>query len=302
MDNATCQLRQFFIILISGSVLVTSWPWDVFAQSDVLPRDVDLHRATDPNPRPPPPDDPNETDIAKRGRFRWALSRARVGGGFPSPELFKEAKDAIPENEQRDLIRLTSGLLDNGLHPLASQSIQWLALWADYGNPDAAGRVGLTMTAICAEWSIGKVTVRVDRSRDPLPSNRIHLRLRFPKRPSFVFRPRPDQSTFGDNLDDYWRWEYFSKTELRKVLVEFFNLPYQSDDDFDVRGHIDHIDGVMVYTGQIGPPRWLAYGPIDRPHLTEWDGPQRILITDSDPQYICLSFKLPDKKVEAANP
>lgn len=89
-------------------------------------------------------------------------------------------------------------------------------------------------------------------------------------------------------------WEFVSKAELRAALVDFFDLSYPSDAPFRPRGRIQTCTGADVFTATFRP-RQGPRGKADQ-NTNDTSGPpfagvlERILITDSNPQYMCLSF------------
>lgn len=240
--------------------------------------------------RPPPPDDPAETDLAKRRRFIHELNHSRINFMcFQNPDMLKEATDDIPQEKKAMFLELCSTLLAERLVPTGQESIQWYANWADYGNPDAAGNVGLTLRLIVAEWAVDGFIVRASQLVNA--GRYVRIRLRFPKRQALEFHRMP--ADFDRHSSP---WEFVSKTELRAMLVDFFDLPYTSNAAFRYFGRMRALTGADVFTANL---RW-PQGPgrkgdqnTNAANGSSFAGvPDRILITDSDPQYMCVSFDL----------
>jgi hypothetical protein len=247
--------------------------------------------AQDPSPRVPPPDDPGELDVAKRHRFRWELRHQRLGGFlFDMDELLRDAAGDVPEETKTRLLERWSSLLAADMKAAHTGVVRWYGQWVHY-LPDPEGK--LTLDLIVAEWSVRGVLVRASELADSPRYASIAFRL--PKREGLRFRPRPPESEFTDVVD-FMKWQFVSKTELPKVLTELFALPYQSDAEFGVHGHVETCAGVEVFAGEILGRRGADSRPIGivslPPDGTRWAAPGRILITDSDPQYLCLSFDL----------
>lgn len=262
---------------------------DQISEEDRLEIEARLERelgmAQDPSPRPPPPDDLNEPDVAKRKRFGWELGRKRLSFGCPlNIDLLKEATNDIPQERKANLLERFSTLLAHDLRPTNPEMVQWYGQWL-------SSRDGRRLHLIVAEWSVDDIVVRALQLAD---SDRyVRILVRFPKRPSLRFR-RPSQSELsGDQL---FRWEYVSKTGMRHFLVEMFGLPYDSGEEFDLHGYVTTCGGVDVFTGAIRPA-WARARPADGEEVPQdrpkvWQLRNRILITDSDPQYVCVSFDL----------
>ena len=268
--------------------------------------------ATDPNAKGPPPDDRNEPDVGKRPRFLWELGRQRLpftGTLQPLESLhnYDRWKDEpIPKERKQSLLRIATTVLLSDFHPSDLDAVRWHGSWDsiivyDSNGEFVAREPGLKLSWLRAEWSIGSYTIRAGGG----------ITIRLPKRSELVFRPRlmenaPEGAVDPETgeVDDltWYNWQYMSKTGVRKVLSDFFEIPFDSDDDFDLKGYIENCAGVAVFTGKIGPPGTLAeFGTItakeeDSPEWKTKPYPRRILITDSDPQYICVSFSFPKEE------
>lgn len=253
----------------------------------------DRGRATNPSPPPLPPYDPNEPDVAKRRRFVSELHRHRLGFCFKNLENSRNPADAdIPDDAKAHLLEQCTTMLADQMKPANPDAVRWYGRWNNYLTPDAAGNT-LRLDLIVAEWSIGDFVLRA--SQPPNSERYMSFGFRFPKRPSVWFR-RPSPSLSEKELT---RWQSVPKTQVRQLLVEVFGTPYDSDEDFRLRGHVEACAGVDVYTGKIrrmpgsSPLQDAQEGHEDFPEA--WQRPYRILMTDSDPQYLCVGFDLGEK-------
>ena len=248
--------------------------------------------AQDPMRRPPPMDDPSELDVAKRRRFLWDLGTARLDFGcFVSFDLLKEATDDIPQERRGKLLERWSTLLADDFRPTSPEVVQWYGQWLSY-------RGGSRLHLIVAEWSAGDFVVRASQLADS--GRYVRILLRFPKRQSLEFHRMP--TDFGG---ESWDWEFVSKTQLRAVLVDFFDLPYTANAAFRLNLRINRCTGADVFTGRFrsrqAPGRKVDQNTNAANGSSFAGVPERILITDSDPQYMCVSFDLqqtPQKELE----
>jgi hypothetical protein len=249
--------------------------------------------ATNPNDKGPPADDPNEPDVAKRPRFLWTLGRQRLplgGSGIRSLESlhnYERWKDTpIPEERKQALLRIATTVLLSDFHPPDDlDSVRWYGMWTSVAHRDADENLiswESKLSWVRADWEVGDYTIRAGGG----------ITIRLPKRSELAFRPEPPDFEGYD-------WEFLSKSALWNVLSEFFVLPFDSVEDFGLRGHLKHLAGVDVFVGEIRPPAFVLRDgkPVRvREEDILWTTkpyPRRILITDSDPQYLCVGFSFP---------
>jgi len=237
--------------------------------------------------RPPPPDDPSESDIAKQRRFIWAIHAARIGGAFQYPELLSAADERLSEKERKDLLERSRVLLGADSKCPNPDLVKWRVQWLD-------SRDGPYIRLVVAEWTVGVRTVRISALRN---SSYVSALIGLPQYLGLHVRQRPPQEEF-ENYDDYENWQYISKSELRKSLADIFGLEYPSDKDLNLRGYVEVCADVPVFTGHIDPPpsnNRPVIAPNDRRKPAEW---ANLLITDSDPQYICLGVPIPQQETD----
>lgn len=248
----------------------------------------DPRTAQNPNDKGPPSDDPNEPDVGKRPRFLWKLGRQRLQP-FNSairaldaiPGYARSNDRSIPNDRKQAILESAKELLAPKLYPEDGTSVRWYGMWTSSLRHDAEGRFVAKepekLSWVLAQWDVGAYQIRTGRG----------LRVRFPKRADLRFLPRPP-----DFKGRYDEWDFVSVEGLRKVLGEFFAIPFEQYDGFRVRGDIKTLAGVDVFVGTF----WFRSGPQDSANGSpSWKGPHRILITDSDPQYVCVVFKFDDK-------
>lgn len=238
--------------------------------------------ASDPTAVPPPPDDPNERDLAKRKRFLWELGRGRIGGALLDMGSLKPASDAVTKEEKTRLLTRWSTLLANKLRPVREEEVRWYGLWVH-------SRDGARLNWIVAEWSAAGFLVRASASPDN--HRYVPLLIRFPNRADLQFRARPPDTDTGDTSLDRSDWEYVPTTGVRRAVGDLFVVPNGLTADFRVRGQSRNCAGVEVFTAEIALPN---AGGVDQVQtsLAPESILARILITDSDPQYLCLTFDL----------
>lgn len=237
----------------------------------------------------PPPDDPGEKDLSKRKRFIWEIGQARIGW-FSPPELFKPAKNEIPEGEMQDLLADAAFLLPNHLHAPNDSSVQWYAYRGTYAKPDAPDGVEQRLETIQAEWAVNDYVIVVSRN---VASDRtvdlVSFRIRLPKRPQLEFFDRPERLNHGQ--EGYRDWEFVSRVELVRLTNEFFGSPRRFVNAIERQGQLSLIDGVRVYAAGEGP---ILPGDVERKQAECPGCPTlvRIMVTDSDPQYFGGTFEL----------
>jgi hypothetical protein len=84
------------------------------------------------------------------------------------------------------------------------------------------------------------------------------------------------------------RWDFFDSDAFHGLLTRMFRVPFESRQDYFIRGYVRQITpDVRVFTGRIRSRDHVARlredGSAAPAHW--WDG-MRLLVTDSDPQYI----------------
>lgn len=245
--------------------------------------------------RPPPADDPNEPDVGKRPRFLWELGQQRIplaSGTIIAMELFRnyeQWKDRrIPDERKQQILTDAQRLLQADFLPQTQELVRWYGMWGSVPVFDASQNIVSRKSSLnwaLAEWDVGDYQIRTGSG----------LRIRLPRRPELEFRPMP--SGFKGSSRD---WDYVSNEGLRTVLDEFLAIPFDEYDEFWVRGYIESLAGVDVFVGKFGL-RNVPKEPDDVARsepLGSWGRTHRILITDSDPQYLCVSF---DLRAESGN-
>jgi len=271
------------------------------ATADAQTIETDHSRdALDPSgPHPPPPDDPGERDLAKRPRFMWRLQSSREAGCFPAPELFKPGDDDVPAQEKFELLRLVEEITPR-LTPRIRSDVEWYVHWGTYASLRETEGLERRLEATVAEWDVGPLRVRVSRARAPLPTQYVGFRIRMPRSPSLELHDRP-VGTERDRPDVGARWEYVPKAELHEAMRSIFGIGDELLVEFTGEGELMNIEGVDVLVGKHRRPR--GNGEIDevnRPVARLVS--HSLLITDSDPQYICMSFDVGSQEPPESNP
>lgn len=222
-------------------------------------------------------DNPDEQNPAKRRAFISGLNRKRVNSGcFHHAELLQESPESIPETEKRDLLQKCSAVLPR-LSPTNEQPVRWLA---DLANKDTNRQF---LSWVVAEWTIGDLTLWASRS----PGAKF-IRILISMPPS----RRVNVENIGAGETTRGK-EELKLTEIQDRVRELLGRSHDAP-DFMIRGEQVVSDGIAVFVGRLDRDKQVKVdgsedsGSAGRSSIT----PSRILITDSDPQYLCLTFDL----------
>jgi hypothetical protein len=222
-----------------------------------------------------------DPDVANRPCFVKLLNRKRISLGFHSPNASKISQDKFPSRYREELFGLANGVLLPQWMPQEMDKVHWYAI-GYYGSTEF--RPG---NVVLGTWAVENIEFQISA---------LSIRVRLPKRSALEFRPEPVRTL--EELDKNLGWDFVSKAGLRDVLAEFFAIPFDQYDDFWVRGYLTGATDVPVFVGKFGLRKGSG-NPDEEPadvDTKSWKGPHRILITDSDPQYLCVGFSFP--KVE----
>jgi hypothetical protein len=269
---------RFFV---ATSVLLCAVPAATHAQANSGPPQRTDRIATNPFAEPPPPDDPNEPDPAKRKNFLWWLGRKRLPGNclWNVDSLTSEAARDIPKETKTQAMENWLTLLNDDLMPPSEEEINWYGTWVSSPR-------GLQLYVIVGEWTTDGYLIRFSQLVD---SDRYcSATVRAARRPTLQFRRRPP------NLDARGdaKWDTVPQKQVKDVLNEITGREIKAAES---RGYITGSMDIPVFTGTFHWPS--AAGPVNDETpagaaVPEYPRPNHILITDSDPQYVCVRFEM----------
>lgn len=147
--------------------------------------------------------------------------------------------------------------------------------------------------AIQVEWRIGDIDVLPRVRCEGKPPRKAVIRLRLYGSERLELRPRPpDFRPGGDRMNE--RWDFFGRAAFHALLVKVFHLPFETPGGFLVGGRDTKYEGVRVFHGTIRSRDWESHrrGPNAPRNPQHWWDEMRLLVTDSDPQYFCVSVVL----------
>jgi hypothetical protein len=121
----------------------------------------------------------------------------------------------------------------------------------------------------------------------------LRIRVQLSKENRLAILPRPDQKEFP-SYAAFDAHPFVDKEGMLRVLATVFHFPFKTSDDFKILASDGVYAGVEVVSGTIWS-RYVAHerqdGPIDNSDF-DWYDEVRFLLTDSDPQYLCIGFDL----------
>lgn len=254
------------------------------------------------------PEANQDPDVFRRPCFLRALSKSRKGIEASSGLMFSDGID-VPAGQTaaarlEGFRTLLSSLLQPAFLPQAWDGVKFyvpyppmkavvelrsgVKTFVGYEPDRATGVVELEEgDAIQAAWTVEGIEV-LPRMRysEKQRTNKIEIRLRLygDERLELRWRSKHKEVLFGSG--EWEQWVFVDKLAFHQFLGKVFRVPFQTPDDFVFDGYDTEHKGVSVFHGTI----------VSREQGRVWvggeDPPQRILITDSDPQYVCLSFDL----------
>lgn len=217
-----------------------------------------------------------DPDVVKRPCFVRALNKARVNYGIfrrVDPDL---PGDRIPEDEQAQFKRFLEQVFTDECLPKSWTAAQRSA-FSTASAPDEAW-------IEVASWKAPIGEVRASRVRK---TDAIKLRLKVAPdhRLAVHVRPAPGPDFDPDVRVQDEKQVFFETKELHDVLAGLFREPFDKPDDYVVHGGTRDFEGVLVFVGNVFSTH---RSPTD-PH---WYDTLRLLVTDSDPQYVGVVIDL----------
>jgi len=216
-----------------------------------------------------------EPDVAQRYRFVRRLHHARLPAlVFDYPDLKRLPKEAIDAEVLHRLRSQVAGVLNAQEFPPDWEGVQVYALGLT-NDPNRDLRMLWTVPA-------GEAFVMGGREKHSLG-------LRFKLTGEFRVQLYPANSSDGDHRID--------TAALYRLLTTSFRFPFRRPEDFKVRAGPSGVhEGVYVFTARIQSndlqvPTRMHATEEERAQL-RWYDDVRILVTDSDPQYVGLVIDL----------
>ena len=147
--------------------------------------------------------------------------------------------------------------------------------------------------AVQTEWAVNGIEVLPRTTfyagKSPIGAL-IRLRLQGDKRVEYRRRFKHPEVLSGS--PEWEQWVFFEKPRFHEFLTRVFRVPFETPDDVVIRGFDTEYEGVGVFHGTIlARERGRVWVGGDNPPQHWWQQ-MRLLVTDSDPQYFCVSIVL----------
>jgi len=139
-------------------------------------------------------------------------------------------------------------------------------------------------------WTIGSIDFLPITLYGSTAPTSVFFRLRLHGNDRIEIRPRPEDFSFRPHRQDL----FFDPGAFFALLSKVFRVPFGSPDGMLTDGSDSDYEGVRVFHGKILSREWAVVGkgpdaPKSPPH---WWDEMRLLVTDSDPQYLCVLIVL----------
>ena len=252
-------------------------------------------------------------DVFRRPCFVRKLAKSRVGfgayHGLTGREDVKLAVEHLDPTDVEGFHSLLSKMLRPEYLPPAWDKIEIYGLTAFplktilemRGGVETFVRQEPDRTAVVteltefdpvqAEWSVGVIDVLPQTFHGTRRLGMTVVRLRLPKDMRLEMRRRPSDVDFADPVARE-KIQFFDKAALHKLLTEVFRVPFATVDDFVIEGYDAEYVGVAVFVGKILSPEWARARFGAKQPFGHWWDEMRVFVTDSDPQYFCVSIIL----------
>jgi hypothetical protein len=224
-------------------------------------------------------------DVGNRPRFRQAIGRQRMlGVGFDFIDLLPTvpelvlSRNALPDEmigRAEDWIKI---VLAPTKHPVTDDAVQWVGFKSYPRSTDLNHFVG--------RWTDDRSIILVDTTPEV---SKLTFTLKVRGDDRLVIRHRPPVTA----TEDYFGWQYLDNGPVLRMLSTTFRFPFETVDDFVIEpGSSGDYDGVYVFSGRVHSKyradEHFATVPADESKL-RWYDDVILFITDSDPQYFCVT-------------
>lgn len=238
----------------------------------------DNRRASEPSLPVPWTEAELNPDVAKRPRFVVALGRARVNFGVfcgnSDPDL---PGDRLSKDERTEFQYFLETVISEDSLPADWDSVTHSA-YSSRGTGEPWIQV--------IDWETSLGRVMASRVRE---AKTFTVRLRVAPQSRLVIRTAPPpEDRFADPYNTRGE-KFFDRAALHELLVGVFGFPFEDPNAYAIRGNLRVFEGVPVFFGTIAASAKANSGttgvPPEKPKPA-WYRKVRVLITDSDPQYV----------------
>jgi hypothetical protein len=149
-------------------------------------------------------------------------------------------------------------------------------------------------TGVEGTWSVGRYTFYIGGSAH-LDFFGVTIKLAGNER--IDFRLRTYEEKIGDKG---WPQDVIDKRKLLQILTTMLQFPFRSEEDFTVLdGPSGVYEGVRVFSGNIRSAYRDSrkyYEDGAKESNLAWYDEATVFVTDSDPQYVCLTIDLREER------
>jgi hypothetical protein len=268
-----------------------------------------------------PTDADQDPDVFKRPCFIHALVRSRetvrafVAGltGRPEREGIHVAADGIPARDVGELQTLLAAVIMPGYLPRTWDAIEFSGRTPCIQRTVSETRNGVPTLVrqkldcsaevkeikpgdlLLTGWTANRIEVLPltwHEQERPLQTALLRFRLRGGDRLELKARPAEFRRA-GIRADNFG--DFFDKAAFHAFLTRILRVPFATSDDLMMDGSDATYEGVHVFHGRIVSREW---GPTwqrspEKQIAPNWWDEMRFLVTDSDPQYVCIQLKNP---------
>lgn len=260
------------------------------------------------------PETNRDADVFKRPCFTRALAMSRKGFdaylGLTDVEEVRVSQERIPAVDVAGFEALLTTLLQPGFLPAAWDRANFQVPYPIRAvtevRGDAKTLIGhaVDRTAVAANeisssdpiqgaWTVGGIEVLPRTPNVVDRPTRATIRLRLHGDERIVLKPRPPEfvraGVHADNFGDF-----FDKAGFHRLLAKVLRTPFAAPTDLMLDGYDAEHKGVRLFVGKVRSREWdLALKTPNPPRTPpHWWDEMRLLVTDSDPQYFCVSIVL----------
>ena len=271
------------------------------------------------------PETNTDPDVFKRPCFTRALAKSRKGFdaylGLTNVEEVRISQQAIPVESIAGFEAMLTSLLQPGFLPAAWDRANFQVPYQVNSVTEVRGGIttfvghAVDRTAVAANeisprdpiqgaWTIGGIEVLPRTPNIVDRPTRAVIRLRLHGAERLTLKPRPPEfiraGVYADNFGDF-----FDKAAFHRLLTKVLRIPFAAPTDLMLDGYDAEHEGVRVFVGKIRSREWDLARKTPNPDRTppHWWDEMQLLVTDSDPQYFCVSIVLGrDDAVPAPQP
>jgi hypothetical protein len=226
----------------------------------------------------------SNADVALRPCFRNAvrvLGYLRAGFPFYAPA----PPNAVSESE------IAPALMD-------AMEAEWKVLTGERFLPEGRQAVTWRETRLSGAQGQNPLAAKwVGNGREIVVNGgaghsflRATLRFSGNERVTFAVLPKAQTISYTPQT---WPQDVVDKPRLLDILTTYFHFPFENTEDFFILGNGNVVEGVRVFGGSVhSKEAWAGTPAAERRKVSEfrwYDDEVRLFITDSDPQYFCVT-------------